>query len=287
MVRPLQMIGGHLRQPSRRGAFAEQRRARPGDDIARLDEFGITLATLRHQLARHRAELVDVELVVGEEDKILEMLRAGRRVMRQPVQGIVDALGGEGRQRARVAQRHLEGAVGDLIVGAVEVRHVEQVTDRPADALGGGTVDIGSFQEGEMQRDRRLRFRNDHRHAVIAHDQPELFGQVAFEQMRLGDGGRELPRRRQMAVGLARVDLGERVGDDADLRIEGAVALVVAAAGGKCREGVAQEFGVALVEHLERGDGLAGIVEGLPGIGLRHDQGLDGLWIDSLFHDPL
>ena len=132
------------------------------------------------------AELVDVELVVGEQHEVLEMVRAGRRVVRQPVQRIVDPLRGERRQRQRLAGDRLERAVGDVVVGAVEIRHVEHVAQRPLDAVGHGRVDIGAFEEGEVQRDRRRRFRHRDRHAVIADEQPELVEQVAFEQIRAG-----------------------------------------------------------------------------------------------------
>ena len=59
-----------------------------------------------------------------------------------------------------------------------------------------------------------------------------------------------MPGRRHVAIGLAGIDLGERSGGDADLRVEGAVAaLAVVAAFGQRGKGIAQEFGVAVVEH--------------------------------------
>ena len=64
-----------------------------------------------------------------------------------------------------------------------------------------------------------------------------------------------------MAVGLAGVHLGERIGRDADLRVEGSVAPAVVAAVGERCEGVAQEPGVAVVEHPQGGHGLFGVVE--------------------------
>ena len=287
MARFLQVIGRHLRQARRRRALV--RRAGPGlcHHIARLDEFAVAATALLHQAAGARDELVDVELVVGEQHVVLEMLRAGRRVMRHAVQRIVDALRRERSQRPRLAERHLEGAVGDLVVGAVEVRHVEQVADRPLDALGSRAVDIGAFQEGEMQRDRRCRFRHRHLDAVIAHDEPKLLDEVVLEQLRLRDGGGKMSRRWHMAVGLTRVDLGERGRGDADLRIEGPVALALVAAGGEFGEGIAQELGVAVVKRLQHRDRLPGVVETFPAERLRHDDRFDCLGVDSLFHGPI
>ena len=52
--------------------------------------------------------------------------------------------------------------------------------------LGDRAVDMGAFEEGEMQRDRRGRFRHRDRHAVIAHDQAKLLDEIALEQVRAG-----------------------------------------------------------------------------------------------------
>ena len=128
-----------------------------GGQVARLDELAVAAAALGHQVAGVDAELVDVELVVGEQHEVLEMLRRGRGVVRQPVQRIVDALRGERRQRPRLARRRLECAVGDLVVRAVEIRHVEQVAERPIAACRRPAVDMRALEEGEMQRDRRRR----------------------------------------------------------------------------------------------------------------------------------
>ena len=64
-----------------------------------------------------------------------------------------------------------------------------------------------------------------------------------------------------MAVGVPRIDLADRRRGDADLRIEGAVALVVVAAAGQRHEGSRRKSGVAIVERLERGDGFAASVK--------------------------
>src|SRR5450631_1551607 len=100
------------------------------DDIARFDEFGIAVAALRHQVSGVSTELVDVELVVGEQYEVLKVAWAGGRVVRQAMQRIVDALCSELRQRPRSAHRRFVCAVGDLIVGSVKVWNVEQVSNR-------------------------------------------------------------------------------------------------------------------------------------------------------------
>jgi hypothetical protein len=118
------------------------------------------------------------------------------------MQRIVDALRGERGERPRFAGYGLERAVGDQIVGSVEIWHVEQVADWPLDALRDRAVDMGALEEGEMHRDRRLRFRHHHRHAMVSHDQAQLFDKIVLEQVRPGDGGRVMAGRRHMAVGL-------------------------------------------------------------------------------------
>ena len=194
-------------------------------EIARLDERAVAVATLGHQLARIDAELVDVELIVGEQHEILEVVGRGCRVVRQPVQRIVDALRGERRQRPRLAGDRFICAVGDEVVGPVEVGHVEKVADRPAQVLRRRGVDMRAFQKGEMQRDRRIRFRHHHRHAMIFHDELQLLDEIGLEQSGPGDRRGEVAGHGHMAVGLPEIDL--RIGQDGDayLRIVGAVAV--------------------------------------------------------------
>ncbi len=231
MARLGQVIGRHLRHAGQRRAFVRHRLAGARDDIARLDEGFVAVAALGHQLARQHAELVDVELVVREQHEVLEVVRAGGRIVRQPVQRIVDALRGKRRQRHRLAWQRLVGAVGDVVVGAVEVGHVEQVAKRPVDAVGHRGVDMGSFEEGEMHRNRRLGFADGHRNAVIAHQQAQLLMQVGREQIRPRDRRRVVPGRRHVPVGEAGVDLVVGRGRHADLRVEGTITAVLVLAG--------------------------------------------------------
>jgi hypothetical protein len=215
------------------------------------------------------AELVDVELIVGEQDEILEVLRARCRVVRQAVQRIVDALCRERRQRQRFPRNRFERSVGDMVVGGVEIRHVENIPQRPLDAVRRRRIDMRAFQEREMHRDRRFRFRNGHRYAVVAHDHPELVDEVVFEEIWPRHRRGIVARRRHVSVGEAGIDLGVGRSGDADFGIERAEAPMVLAALGKFLEGVAQEGGVALIEQPERGDRLARIGEALPGKRLR------------------
>ena len=179
------------------------------DDIARFDEFGIAVAALRHQVSGVSTELVDVELVVGEQYEVLKVAWAGGRVVRQAMQRIVDTLCSELRQRPRPAHRRFVCAVGDLVVGSVKVWNVEQVSDWPLDVLGGGAVDVGTFEKRKMQWDGRFRFRYNDRNAMVAHDQTKLLDEIGLEQVGLGDCGREVPGRWHMAIGLTRIYLRE------------------------------------------------------------------------------
>ena len=75
------------------------------DHVARLDE-GVVVAAARragHGLVAEADELVDVELVVGEQHEVLEVLGVGAGVVAQAVQRVVDARRGEQRERLRLA----------------------------------------------------------------------------------------------------------------------------------------------------------------------------------------
>ena len=185
------------------GAFFAGR----GDDVAGLDEGGVAAAALGHQLARVDAELVDVELVVGEQHEVLEMLRAGRRVVRQPVQRIVDALRGERRQRQRLARDRsnvplamwssvpLRSGTSNMSRSGRLMRSAADastwVPSRKAKCSGIGVADSETTTGTPWLRMIR----------------PQLLEQIAFEQVRPGDGRRKMAGRRHMAVGDARVDL--------------------------------------------------------------------------------
>ena len=132
------------------------------------------------------------------------MVRAGRRVVAEPRQRIIDALGGEGRERRRFARRLLVFAIGDLVVRVVEVGRVEQVAQGHVGKRGAGfRLDIGAFAKSEMQRDRRRRFRDEDRNIVVSQQQVDLLLEIMPEQFRAGDGRRVDAGRRDVAVGQA------------------------------------------------------------------------------------
>ena len=129
-------IGRHLRQARRRRPRRGALVAGWRDDVAGLDEGG---RSRRRRSAisssAHSHELVDVELVVGEQHEVLEMLRrwspcsAAAGAANSRCAGAVNGASGSGSPAPGS-----NGAVGDVVVGAVEVRHVEDVAQRPVDA---------------------------------------------------------------------------------------------------------------------------------------------------------
>jgi len=80
-------------------------------------------------------ELVDVELVVGEQHKVLERTRRGAGVVAQPVQRVVHTRRREQRQGLRLAGLGLPGTVGNAVVHGGQVGQVEHVAHQGA-ALG-------------------------------------------------------------------------------------------------------------------------------------------------------
>ena len=285
VVALLQVIGRHLRQP------ADGARVRLGSrrrlDVAGLDEGLVAAAAVRHHVARQGAELVDVELVVGEQHEILEMARARGRVVRQAGERIVDALRGEGRQREGLARSGLVGAVGDLVVGRRQVRRVEQVAQRHRQVLRHRRLDMGALVEGEMQRDRRVGLRHHHGHAVVLQDERDLVLQIVAEERRPRHGGGIGAGRGDVPVGEARIHMAVGRGGHAQHRIEGAEARVVGKAGLQAAETVHQEARVALVERGERVHRFMGVVV-RPRLDPAGRKDVDVCRCrDSLIHAPL
>jgi hypothetical protein len=167
-------------------------------------------------------EFVDVELVVGEEHEVLEVLGIGSGVVAQAMQRVVDARRGEERERPRLAGARDVGAVGDAVVHRAEVGQVEQVAQQQPLLDAEAAFDVVVLGKREVDRD-RLHARADlERDAVVLEQEMELVEVVAREQV--GARQRRLvgSRSGDEAVAEARVGARDRVGVDADERVAGA-----------------------------------------------------------------
>ena len=167
-------------------------------------------------------ELVDVELVVGEEDEVLEVLGVRAGVMAQAMQRVVDPRRGEERERMRFAGAGDVGAVGDAVVHRAEVGQVEQVAQQQAPLDRQAALDVVVLGEREVDRDRLHAGADLERDAVVLEQQAELLEVVVGEQV--GPGERRLvgARAGDEAVAEARVGARDGVGVDANERIAGA-----------------------------------------------------------------
>ena len=188
------MIGGHLRQ------FRQRRRRRRlaalGDAVSRFDE---TLrAAFLDLLLAINDELVDVALIVGEQHEALEPGRIGARIMAQPVQREIDALGGEQRKRRRPWAEPF-AAVHDGVVRRVQARQGK--TLRQLHALLG--VHLRGALDREGQRNRRAAFADIDRRIVVVRQQRELLDQIGAEQVRGGDRRAVTARTGDLAEGEA------------------------------------------------------------------------------------
>ena len=194
VTRLREMIGRHLRQLGERRQRG--RLAAFGDAIARLDE-ALGAAFLDFLLAIDD-ELIDVALIVGEQHEALEMRRIGTRIMAQPVQRKIDALGGEQRQRCG-ARPGPFSAVHHHVVGRVQTGQRKQLRQfKPALRIH---LRCRAFH-GEGQRDRVAAFADEYRRLVVVRQQRELFDQIVLEQTRRGD-------RRAVTAGFGDLSEGE------------------------------------------------------------------------------
>ena len=134
-----QVVGGHLRQARRHHA---QRIKRLGGqtgaarhNVAGLDKGNVVTVRVGHGRVAQAHELINVELVVGEQHEVLEALGRGAGVVAQPLQRVVDARGRKERQRLRLARARLVRAVGNAVVHGAQVGQVEHIAHQHA-ALG-------------------------------------------------------------------------------------------------------------------------------------------------------
>ncbi len=284
MVCPLQVISGHLGQALERVAVAGRGFSRQRDDVARLHKAFVTAAAFCHQFAGIGAELVHIELVVGEKHEVLEMRGTCRRIMRQPMQRIIDALGGEWRKRHRFARCGLEVSIDDLVIRCSQIGYVEQITQRMREGARDRCLDIGAFLEGEMDRDWRRGFLHRHGHTVIAHQKANLLVQVMIEQIGARDVCGIIARRRDVPISQPRIHMREAGRGQTYFRIIGAVTLRRDLAARNLLERVAQEGRVAIIEFLQGGNRRTGIGENLR-VNRRRCFDLGQKWMfDSLCH---
>ena len=152
-VGPGQVVGRHLRQA--RPATGPSSAPGAGAELTSTTSPGATKRSYSSPsaiaCAGEGAEMLDVALVVGQQHEALEVLRVRAGVVVEPLQAVVDALGGEQRQRRRLAAAGAPGAVGDVVVGVAEVGHREQVLQLVQLRAGQAAADL---LDHERQRDR-------------------------------------------------------------------------------------------------------------------------------------
>ncbi len=97
------------------------------DHVAGLDKGDVFAAWVLHFGATQCDELVDVELVIGEQHVVLKPARRGAGVVAQALQRIVDARRGEQRQRPGLRGCGLVRAIGNPVVHGGQVGQVKHL----------------------------------------------------------------------------------------------------------------------------------------------------------------
>ena len=206
-------------------------------------------------------ELVDVELVVGEQDEVLEVLGRGAGVVRQPLQRVVDARRGEQGQRLRVAGAGFVRAVGNAVVHRRQVGQVEQVVHQQA-ALGAHRAfEVLLVAQREVQRDRHRAGADLELHRVVAQQQAELLEVVALEQLGSRQRGLVGAGAADEAVAQARVGARHGGGVHAHEGVTRAHPLRQRLAGDEALQPLAQVRDAAAVDGLHLRQRLRGVVE--------------------------
>src|SRR5277367_1623184 len=202
------MKGRHLRHSLRDDASCSSAKSRVAcDHIAGLDE-GVGAGVPRsHALMTQAREDVDVELVVCEDYKILEVLRVGAGVVKKPVQRIINSSRTEQSERFRCSGQSRERAIGDRIVHGGEIRRVEHVTHGAVDAWVSTfrarryNIDVAAISE--MDWDRFARLADFDWNPVVLDQELDLFRKISAEEVGPRYGRRVDARPSDEAVGKA------------------------------------------------------------------------------------
>ena len=264
-VCPFQVIGRHLRGLQR----LRQGRIGIGDlGIAGRDKGGVAALGVAQHLAGVLLKLGHIELVVGEQHMCLEMLGIRGRVMRQPGEGVIDALRGKGRERAHVVLRHV-GPVDDIIIGGRQVRHVKDIAQGEIGGPFLGHVQRIITRHGEMYRNRCGRRANDHWLVVIFNQQADLLDQIVPKQVRPGDRRGEGAGRGDMSERQPRIDMGVRRGAKPQFGIKGTHAGIGGRSLHRLGKGIMQEGRGLLIEFGQAVHGSCRIAEAFRVRGVR------------------
>ncbi len=233
---------------------------------------------LGHQRAAELDELVDVELVVGEQHEVLEMLGRSAGVVAQAVQRVVDPRCGEQRQRvtdhAPGIRARVAGAVGDAVVHRTEVREVEQVAHQAPSLRAQVAFDVFILGNREMQRQGLAADTDLERDLVILDEQAELFEIVVGKKVGARQRGFVGTRARDKAVAQPRVGPRDGRGADAHHRIEGPASFAEVLTGDESPQCITQRRDAGIVDRTDLFEGRGRVIETD-----RFDWG--GIWIQG------
>jgi len=249
-----------LRQAWRRGAqfvagFGGEAHA-PRDHVARLDEGDVFAVGLGHFGVAQAHELVDVELVIGEQHEVLEPLGLRAGVVAQTVQRVIHARRGEQRQRLRFAGPWLPGAVGDAVVHGGQVGQVEQVAHQHAALCAELALHMVVLGKREVDGDGVRAGAHFQFHAVVLAQQAELLQVVVGKQIGSRECGLVAPGAFNEAIGQLAVGARHGAGVHAHEGVEGAHGGWRGVAGHKALHCGAQVADLLLVDALHLGQGV-------------------------------
>ena len=184
--------------------------------------------------------------------------RAG--VVLQARQRIVDAFGGEERQRPRLAGCSDERSVGDRIVGGGKIRQREMRLQRADVGLG----DVGdALLDHEGERNRPRADADMHRHFMMLQDVADLLFVIAAEEVGAGQRRAVGAGLQKHAVGEPRIDMQVRAADGHDQVGVGGVDAVRLAATRRRGKSLADRRDAPVVDLRDPRHRRRGIVERL------------------------
>src|ERR1700736_6237495 len=137
----------------------------------------------------------------------------------------IDACRREERERVGLARKWLVGAVDDAVVKLREVRRIEDIAHRHQALACQITLEMDPLSEGEVDRNRLLRYADFDRDTVILRQKPQLLAIVVPEEVGASHGRLIHARPRDETVRSARIHVSIDFGLYAHERIAGPHAL--------------------------------------------------------------
>lgn len=210
---------------------------------------------IRNKMEGIGEELVNIEMVIGKKEEVMEMDGDGWGVMGKEMKRIVDKLRSEGGKRNRIEGGRIEIGIEDIIVCWGKIRKIEKVEKRMGKGNGEGGLKMWELIEGEMDGNRSRGLEKSEGKKMIENKEEDMLEKIMKEKIEKGEGWRIVEGGREMEIWKKWIKMGEDRSGKEYLRIEWKIKMRRNLEEGKFLKRREKERGVEIVKFKKGGKG--------------------------------